>query len=214
MQTENGSVKVDDLKGKTFQFANEYTNNQNINLTAGDNALAVEDNGLYWAAGKNATVGLENYSGNSVVANLSDGNFNNREGLSFYGDIKALDATGFNGNATLYGKDNTNNVITGGESNSTLWGGNGFIYGKNNGNDVIQGADEDDVVQLSGISLDDLTAINTALFSGNNDVVFTLKDGNTLTVKDAQNSGVAVDINGTKYAVTKDEDGKSVWEYV
>ena len=52
LQTENGSVKVDNLKGKTFQFANEYTNNQNINLTAGDNALAVEDNGLYWAAGK------------------------------------------------------------------------------------------------------------------------------------------------------------------
>ena len=162
-----------------------------------------------------------------MVANLSDANFNKSEGLSFYGDIKALDATGFNGNAVLYGKDNTNNVITGGESNSTLWGGNGgndtliggdgtdtFIYGKNNGNDVIQGADEDDVVQLSGISLDDLTAVDTALFSGSNDVVFTLKDGNTLTVKDAQNSGVAVDINGTKYAVTKDEDGKSVWEYV
>ena len=95
--------------------------------------------------------------------------------------------------------------MIGGDGNDT------FVFGKGNGKDVIEGATSDDLVVLSGVTLSDLVAIDKDLFSNGSDVKFTLQDGSTLTVKDAQTSGVAVDINGTKYRVNGDS---GEWEYV
>ena len=219
----SGRVQINDAEGKAIAFQNSYTNNTPITLTAAETELEVSGNGLYWATGKNATVKVDgNYEGDSAVFNLADANFNNG-GVSFYGNIKALDATGYTGDAVLRG-NNGNNVITAGEGNSTLWGGDGgndtliggdgndtFVFGKGNGKDVIEGATSDDLVVLSGVTLSDLVAIDKDLFSNGSDVKFTLQDGSTLTVKDAQTSGVAVDINGTKYRVNGDS---GEWEYV
>ena len=49
----------------------------------------------------------------------------------FHGDIKTVDASGFDGNATLVGNDN-NNVLIAGSRNVILWGGK-------NGNDSLIG---------------------------------------------------------------------------
>lgn len=230
LKTDNGSVRLAELKGQAMQFTSQYVapdndgeTNGTISMTIDDTELNVKENGLYWAAGQDATVSLADYSGESAVANLADYNFNNKDALSFNGDIKELDATGYEGNATLSGNTG-NNVITGGSGSNELWGGAGgndtliggdgddtFIYKANNGNDVVQGANENDVVKFDGVSLSDIATLGEAALSANGDIKFTLNDGNSLTIKDGQTSGVTVDIDGTKYAVDK-ESGE--WKYV
>ena len=53
------------------------------------------------------------------------------------------------------------------------------------------------------MTIDDLQVIGDDLLAGDsNDITFTFKGSdNTLTVKDAKTSGVAIEVNGTKYAV-------------
>ena len=180
---------------------------------------------LYWAAGEDATVSFGDYSGESAMIDLSNSNFNDTSRPSFYGDIQAVDATGYAGEATLIGNGDVDNILTGGSGNSSLWGGYGagndtliggegndmFWYAHNSGDDVIEGATENDIVRLENIKLDELTATGNDLFvEGTNDVKFELKDGGTLTVKDAKTSGVVFDVQGTKYAVNKDS---GEWEY-
>ena len=217
----DNKVTVAGVAGETFQFENEYTDGT-INLKVAEGEIAIDDEAkFYWAAGENATVGLGDYSAESATVDLTNANYNDKENLGFYGDIQGIDATGYAGDADLKGNDK-DNVITGGAGNSSLWGGNGgndtliggdgadtFIYGKGNGDDVIENAGENDVVKLDGISLDELVATGNALFDGN-DVKIELKEGGSLTVKDAKTNGVTFDIAGTKYGVNKDS---GEWEY-
>ena len=212
-------VTVEGAAGQSFGFDNEYTNDPGINMQVSATELSVDGNGLYWAQGDNATVSLGDYEGEKAVVNLSDANFNNGA-LSFYGNIKDIDATDYTGDAELYGNESSN-AITGGEGNNTLWGGNGgddtliggegdntFIYQNGNGNDVIRGVHEGDTVKLDGVSLDDLNEIDKALFVGD-DVKFNLKDGGSLTVKDGKvTEGVTYEVGGTQYVIN---DGE--WEY-
>ena len=214
LRMESGNVRIENAVGENFKFENQYTNG-NINFQISDKTLNVEGNGLYWAAGNNATVSLANYSAGSANINLGNGDFNDTSKPSFVGNIKAIDATGYDNNAMLIG-NSSNNIITAGNGNTTLWGGDGgndtliggagddvFWYTKNNGNDTIIGANGDDVVKLTGVTLDDLTKVGTDLFSGSNDIKFELRDGGTLTVKDAQKTGITFEVGGTNYAVDK-----------
>ena len=70
----------------------------------------------------------------------------------------------------MIGADNANNQIFAGDNGSSLWGGNGgndtltggagydeFFYAIGSGNDVVQNAGDDDVVNLLGVSLEQIS---------------------------------------------------------
>ena len=214
----NSKITVEGAAGNNIKLQNNYTNDTPVDMKVAEGKLEVDDTSkFYWAAGEDATVSLDKYSAESANVNLGNADFNNKDQLSFFGDIQALDATGYAGKATLVGSGDVENIITGGSGESSLWGGNGtgddtliggegkdmFWYAKNNGNDVIQGATSDDIVKLENMTIDDLQVIGDDLLAGDsNDITFTFKGSdNTLTVKDAKTSGVAIEVNGTKYAV-------------
>ena len=146
---------------------------------------------------------------------MNNANYNDTNDLGFYGNIKTIDATGYEYSALLSGRDNEDNVIIGGNGTSSMWGGNGgndtliggsgddvFWYQKGSGDDTVDNADENDVVVLNDIKLDDLVG-GSAQIVGDN-VKIELNEGGSLTVTNAKNSGVAFEIEGTKYAVNKD----------
>ena len=220
MEFGDSTITLEGAAGETIQFTNQYTG-KTIEMQVGYKDLTVNDEAnFYWAAGKNATVSLAEYEGESANIDLSNSNFSNEDQISFYGDIKAINATGYENKATLYGNNN-DNIITAGKDDSTLWGGNGgndtliggdgddvFFYTNNNGNDVIQNAGENDTVKLFGVSISDLVSTDRALFAGNN-VKMNFNDGGSLTVKDAKTSGVTFEFgDGTQYVV---QNGK--WDY-
>jgi Ca2+-binding RTX toxin-like protein len=208
-KTAEGRVTVEGAADQLFKFQNDYTDGKTISIQVSENEIDVTKNAYYIAGGKEATVKLANYENkDSVVANLADSNHNNTEGLSFYGDIKELDATGYKGTASLSGNDK-NNIITAGSGNSTLWGGQGgndtliggdgddvFIYGKGNGNDIVKDAESNDVVRLLGMTIDDITITEV----GNN-IALSINDGGKVMVLDGKTSGVKYEIGDATYTV-------------
>ena len=216
-------ITIDGVAGEPIQFENEHTNGI-INMTVEDNKLDIKGNGLYWASGEQATVSLKNYTDTtSVSADLSNYHFDtNKDGLTFAGDIQELDATGYAGTAELTGNSN-NNIIRAGNGNSTLWGGEGgddtlyggngtdkFIYGKNNGNDIIRNAASGDIVELTGISLDDLDGeFGAGFFSDNDAKISLINNGGVLTVIDAKTTG-GITFKGDDFSYTiKDGEWKN-----
>jgi Ca2+-binding RTX toxin-like protein len=215
-KNDNGRVSIEGAMDKVFQFENQYTDGA-IKMQVSDEKVDITEDAYYIATGKDAVAKLGNYKGSAdtLVANLGDGNFNNKEGLSFYGDIKELDASGYTKDAQLTGNDK-DNVITAGSGNTTLWGGNNgndtliggagedkFIYTKGNGRDVIQNAGKNDTIDISGITLDEFINYGDDLFVGN-DVKFETKDGGSLTVKDGKTSGSTYTVNGESFVVDGD----------
>jgi hypothetical protein len=214
LNTDDGKVSIEGAAGQIMKFQNAYTDGT-INMQVSDKEVAVTEDAYYIASGKDAKVDLSGYTGKELAANLADGNFNKKDGLSFYGDIKELDASGFKGDAKLAG-NNGDNVIKAGSGTSSLWGGEGgndtliggdgedtFYYGKGNGKDVIEGAGKTDKINLRGFSLDDFTKYGDDLFVGN-DVQFTTKDGGSLTVKDGKTSGSTYVVNDESFVVDGD----------
>ena len=81
-----------------------------------------------------------------------------------------IDGRGKNQAEIMIGGDNANNQIYAGSGGSSLWGGNGgadtltggagydeFFYAVGSGNDIIQNAGDDDVVNLLGVSLEQIS---------------------------------------------------------
>lgn len=92
----------------------------------------------------------------------------------------------------LIGANNSNNSIVSGAGDSSLWGGNGgndtlvggdgyneYFYTIGNGNDVIQGAQSKDLVNLLGVSFDQITGYS----AGDNSISLQFNDGVSLRVE-------------------------------
>ena len=222
LKTADGRVKVQGIAGQAVQFENKYTKGDTIAAQFGDKDLSVNnDANFYWAAGKNAKVSIdEKYTNTDTAAvfDLSNAKYTDSSQLSFYGDIKELDASGYTGEATING-NKKNNVLTASSGGSELWGGNGgndtlvggdgadtFIFGAGNGHDVVKGATASDTVLLQDLKLSDLVSYGDTLFDGNN-ISINLKEGGSLTVENAMTSGVAFELNGKTYKVDQ-ETGK------
>ena len=219
--TENGKVTVEGAADEVVQFQNKYIEGDNpLAVQIAEDKISINDTAeYYWATGKNALVAVENYKGDSLVIDLSHTDYNDRSQIGFYGDIKEVDASGYDKAATISGNDK-NNILTasdggsqlwgGGISNDTLVGGDGadvFIYGAEDGNDVIQNADKNDTINLQSGLISDILNSGNSLFVGN-DVKITVDDNNTLTVKDAKTSGAVFAIDGQNYAVNSNGE----WE--
>ena len=210
-------ITIDGVAGESFQLENKYTDGT-VNLKVDNKKLELDDDAtFYWAAGEDATVTMADFTADSVTVDLNNKNFKDTDNLGFYGNIKAVNASGYEGDVNITGKKNTNNVLTGGDGHSTLWGGEGgndtliggdgedtFIYKAGGGNDVIKGTSANDVIKLDGLTLADLKETGNALIVGN-DVQINLKDGSgSLMVEKGAISGVTFEIGGKQYTVNKD----------
>ena len=106
-------------------------------------------------------------------------------------DMSGYDGTGVSVGQIVFGSDSSD-TIKAGSGGSMLWGGLGgndtlvggdgvdtFIYTAANGNDVIQSASDNDVVDMSTVSVFDLTSIQT---SGKT-INLTTNTGGTISVQ-------------------------------
>ena len=211
---DGNSVTIEDAGGQVVQFENTYTDGV-IAAKFSGNRISINDEANYYlAADADATVEInEDYTEDVANIDLNNSNFNDRNQVSFAGDIKAVDASNFEGAANITGNDNDNvliaskegSTLNGGAGDDTLIGGDGndvFIY--SGGNDVVQNASENDVIILDGIAIEDLIAKDQDLFVGN-DIKFALNNGGSLTVKNGKTSGVKFEMAGIQFSVSNGE---------
>ena len=108
------------------------------------------------------------------------------------------------------GADNVSNSIHAGSGGSSLWGGNGgddtlvggdgydeFFYTVGNGNDIIQNAASNDIVNLLGVSLGQISDA----FVNESAVTLKFVDGGSLRVEGNTNVGYA--LGGLTYAANQ-----------
>ena len=110
----------------------------------------------------------------------------------------------------MYGADNADNQILAGSGGSSLWGGNGgadtlvggdgydeFIYQAGSGVDVVQNATSNDVINLLGISLEQISNVDVNIGQVNINFV----DGGNLTVEG--NTGAGFKLGNEVYTVNQ-----------
>ena len=168
----------------------------------------------YNATGKNATIDVANDKDFAQV--WLDG----CKGKTFVGDIHDINASEFIGAAELAGNDYNNNIVAG-SGEASLWGGHKgddalyagtgkdtFYYTLGNGTDTIFGAKDGDVVNLAGVTLDQIVG---AEFSGSGDpiqgVALNFRDGGKLYIGDSGTNDVSYVVNGETYVVNEDRNG-------
>ena len=112
MTTANGKATIEGAADKTIKFENKYTNGT-IEMQISDTEATINnDADFYWFSGKNATVVLGSDSTlASANINLANHNYTDTDTLTFYGDIRTLDASEYANAATLSGSSRKNNVI-------------------------------------------------------------------------------------------------------
>ena len=214
---EGGALKIEDAAGKTIQLQSTNTENETIAAQFGSGTISVnDDSDFYWAAGENATVEIANYSADTVKVDLSNANYNDAEQLSFYGDIRTVDATGYKGYANISGND-SNNVIIGGDYYNYLWGGDGavndtligggeyntFIYKKGNGNDIIK--DEtttttSSYVEFYGLTLDDIKSVT----STDSSIDIKFNDGGSVSIETSKKIGFTFERSAFTYTYNRE----------
>ena len=110
----------------------------------------------------------------------------------------------------LIGADNADNEIIAGDGSASLWGGNGgtdtltggegndeFFYAIGSGNDVVQNANSNDVINLLGISLEQISNVDVNIGQVNINFI----DGGNLTVEG--NSGAGFKLGEEVYTVNQ-----------
>ena len=209
--SKSGNNVVMQLNGTTdrLTIVNGANNDIKINDSVYQVGSTLEYDGRatnYVADGKNASVSLSSELDNANVWLDADlGTSFGAKGEKFEGSIKSLNASAFEGEATLVGSS-ASNSITASKEGSSLWGGNGgdntlvggngedtFFYLNNGNKDTIQGASSDDVVNLFGVSLEDVDLINSSITTSGIKLKFS--NGGTLTVNG--NTGVGFMISDT-----------------
>ena len=132
-------------------------------------------------------------------------------GTFFFGNIRTLDASAVEGRTSLAGSVLDETIIAG-HGDSSLWGGNDgndlliggeskntFFYHLGNGNDTIQGAKEGDIVDLNTMTINQVVGE-----IGDGGVVLRFTDGGSLTV-DSTDVEFRINNDGTTYFVDNGE---------
>ena len=115
---------------------------------------------------------------------------------TIYGEDGDDGLMGGKGVDKLYGGDGDDTLI-GGLGNDSLWGDEGsntFVFNAGEGKDLITGFGEDDILQFSGINIDDIIVSKTT-----SALTFNFDDNNTLTFKKYATD--SFNINGTHHEV-------------
>ena len=182
-------LTIEDAAGKNFRF-NDLVANVDRNLTYNDAATQ------FVATGVDATL---------TVNESAEIWLDNAHGKFYDGDIAVIDATASTGEMILAGNDRDNTILAG-DGDASLWGGNGgndllvggggrniFFYNAGNGSDTVTGANDGDIVDLTNITL---AQISTAEISSGG-VTLNFVDGGKLNVEGT--AAVDFRINGETY---------------
>lgn len=167
------------------------------------------DNVTYSADGKSATLKASYNDVTFNVPGLADTNYAKKllnidasrveQGLTIMANGKANKIIGTSQDDAIYGGNGADS-INGGAGKDSLWGGNGddtlfggagndVFYYNGDGDDVIGDyvRGQDKIVYQGGV----IGSVYNSEVSGN-DVIFTMSNGNTLTVKNAASSGAKI----------------------
>lgn len=212
MTTE--SVVIQGAKGQDILVeASDYLGYDVIAQINDENLVFDKFANYYNAQGKNATISVINDQDYAKV--WLDGS----KGIDFHGDIKVIDATEFIGQAELAGNDYDNTVIAStvvGSGAQSLWGGNHgddllvagasenrFYYTLGNGTDTILGAKDGDVVDLAGVTIDEIAGAEFSEIG----VAIAFKDGGKLYIGDEGKNHVEYVVQGETYYVNENHNG-------
>ena len=121
-----------------------------------------------------------------------------------------LDGSSLSQYEIIIGANNASNRIVAGSGSSSLWGGNGgndtliggagydeFCYSLGSGSDVIQNAASNDIVNLIGLSLENITNLDV----NESAVSVAFNDGGNLRIEG--NTGVGYRLGGAVYTVNQ-----------
>ncbi|MBR1647279.1 MAG: hypothetical protein IJ685_10960, partial [Selenomonadaceae bacterium] len=192
-------LMIENATDKNFRFNGLVANvNENVRYNApanqfvgtGDNAtLTVDDSAEIW--------------------------MDNRHGKFYDGNIKTIDATNSTGEMILAGNDLDNTIIAG-NGDASLWGGNTgndlliggdgqniFFYEFGNGNDTIQNLNDGDIVELAGLTLDEISSTKIT----STGVTINFVDGGQLNVEGT--SQIDFRINGETYAANHENSHRT-----
>ena len=212
---ENVAVEVTNRNGTATETAiiegavgkNMYVTD-NVIAQVNRTSLTYDGDATFFVAtGKEASITVDNENVNNAIIWLGTPE---RNGNVFIGDIKTVDASGFEGTAELAGND-ANNTIYGGEDRNSLWGGNGgddlivgggqnmFFYALGNGNDTISGVKDGDTVYLAAVALEDIgdTEFNS------DSITINFSDGGKLQINDG-GANVGIVVGEQTYYVNND----------
>ena len=184
------SVLIEGAASTSDNKKNMYVTDKVI-AQVSKNDLVYDGTANYFVAtGENASITVDNTTAKEAVIWLGTPE---RDGSVYKGDIKTIDASGFDSKAELAGNE-LDNTIFGGDYKNSMWGGNGgndllvggagentFFYANGNGNDEIQGVNDGDVIYFSGVTLEDITGADF----DDSAVTVKFKDEGTLKVNEA-----------------------------
>ena len=199
--TATERVVVENAVGKNLYVTSDLVAQVNTTQATYDGNAT-----FFVVTGKNGAITIDN--DNVTQANIWLGNQSTNQ---FRGDIRTIDARGFDGKAELAGGDN-NDTIYGGEGSNSLWGGNGgddlliggsgknlFFYANGNGNDTIEGVNDGDVVYLSQVTMENIAGTDF----GTSSITLNFNDGGKLTIND-EGKGIGVVIGDQTYYVNSE----------
>ena len=146
---------------------NNYVEGQVVQLKSDYQGIDVNGNSFLVKSSSGA-VEIQNARDKFIGYSGSDNNVVAYSYLASGGGT--VDGRGKNQAEIMIGGDNANNQILAGSGGSSLWGGNGgadtltggagydeFFYAIGSGNDVVKNAGDNDVVNLLGVSLEQIT---------------------------------------------------------
>ncbi|MBR2520395.1 MAG: hypothetical protein IKE46_11525 [Selenomonadaceae bacterium] len=184
------TVVIEGARGKDFLVSGE--DGDVIAQVDVDTLVADKFANYFVATGKNASLTVSDdkdnfyiYLGGKPLGTDYEGDV-----PTFYGDFQVIDARGSNAKAEL-GGNNSDNAIYAGTGDASLWGGDGgndllvggagkntFFYNFGNGNDAIEGVEDGDVIDLTNITLAEISEANIS----DSGVELKFTDGGSLTV--------------------------------
>lgn len=181
-----------------------YQQGEQINLASDFTGIGLDENNFY----------INSSSGTLTIQNV-------RDKIVSYGDAQGnllvysymasgggnIDFSSYSQYEVIIGANNADNNIIAGSGGSSLWGGNGgsdtltggdgydeFFYALGSGDDVIQNASDNDLINLLGVSLDQLTYANI----GEAAVTIGFVDGGNLSISGSVKAGFS--LGGHTYA--------------
>ena len=184
-----------------------YTMGEQINLAGDFTGIGTDENNFYVNSSA-GTLTIQNARNKIISYGDAAGNLLAYSYMAEFGGD--LDGSSFAQYEVIIGANNSSNKIIAGSGGSSLWGGSGgndtliggagydeFCYSLGSGSDVIQNAASNDIVNLSGLSLENIINLDV----NESAVSASFSDGGNLRIEG--NTGVGYKLGGAVYTVNQ-----------
>ena len=182
----------------------DYQSTAQINIASDYTGINFDDNNFY-VNSSSGSLTIENARDKVISYGDANGNLIAYSYLASGGGN--IDGSGISQAEIIIGGNDSGNQILAGSGGSSLWGGNGgadtlvggdgydeFFFAMGSGVDVIQSASSNDVINLLGISLEQISGVEV----NESAVSLSFSDGGNLRVEG--NSGVGYKVGNEIYA--------------